>query len=73
MIYALVDSSKKVYTAGFRSKVAAENYVSDRLIILLDSLVCWATGTRFEKYYVAQVDDAVKTLSKYGDFEEFIL
>ena len=24
-------------------------------------------------YYVAQVDDAVKTLSKYGDFEEFIL
>lgn len=56
MIYALVDSSKKVYTAGFRSKVAAENYVSDRLIILLDSLVDWATGTRFEKYYVAQVD-----------------
>lgn len=24
-------------------------------------------------YYVAQVDDAVKTISKYGDFEEFIL
>ena len=24
-------------------------------------------------YYVAQVDDAVKTLSKYGDFEQFIL
>lgn len=56
MIYALVDSSKNVYTAGFRSKVAAENYVSDLLVIQLDSLVDWATGTRYEKEYVAQVD-----------------